>query len=95
MNLTGWAMAIELNEIKQRLNNQDNRATHHPIYVVFQKKGNGDEFVTVCFTYQGCKDYLAVNGHNLNQPFIYVHSLFRNSEMLSIREFLKGDDKDD
>ncbi|EKG4879620.1 ead/Ea22-like family protein [Escherichia coli] len=31
-----------------------------------------DEFVTCCFTEQGCKDYLAANGHNLRLPFIYV-----------------------
>nr|EHA7563195.1 ead/Ea22-like family protein [Escherichia coli] len=35
-----------------------------------------DEFVTCCFTEQGCKDYLAANGHNLRLPFIYVKSGF-------------------
>ncbi len=38
-----------------------------------------DDFVTCCFTEQGCKDYLACNGHNLRLPFIYVKSGFRNA----------------
>lgn len=49
-----------------------------------------DEFVTCCFTEQGCKDYLASNGHNLRLPFIYVNSGFRNSEFISIRNWLAG-----
>ncbi|MEX2986859.1 hypothetical protein [Serratia fonticola] len=44
-----------------------------------------DRFVTACFTEQGCKDYLAVNGHNLRRPFIYAAGSFRNSEYQSIR----------
>ncbi|EON4697453.1 ead/Ea22-like family protein, partial [Escherichia coli] len=47
-----------------------------------------DEFVTCCFTEQGCKDYLAVNGHNLRLPFIYVKSGFRNAEYIGIRNWL-------
>ncbi|HAW3494334.1 TPA: ead/Ea22-like family protein [Escherichia coli] len=49
-----------------------------------------DEFVTCCFTEQGCKDYLAVNGHNLRLPFIYVNSGFRNAEYIGIRNWLAG-----
>lgn len=45
-----------------------------------------DVFETACFTEEGANDYLRINGHNLRQPFIYVHSLFRNNEMLCIRE---------
>lgn len=45
-----------------------------------------DVFETACFTEEGAKDYLRINGHNLRQPFIYVHSLHRNNEMISIRE---------
>lgn len=44
-----------------------------------------DEFVTCCFTEQGCKDYVAANGHNLRLPFIYVKSGFRNAEYIGIR----------
>lgn len=49
-----------------------------------------DEFVTCCFTEQGCKDYLAVNGHNLRLPFIYVNGGFRNAEYIGIRNWLAG-----
>jgi hypothetical protein len=47
-----------------------------------------DEFVTGCFTEQGCKDYLACNGHNLRLPFIYVKSGFRNAEYIALRNWL-------
>ncbi|HAY5884832.1 TPA: ead/Ea22-like family protein [Shigella flexneri] len=49
-----------------------------------------DEFVTCCFTEQGCKDYLAANGHNLRSPFIYVNGGFRNAEYIGIRNWLAG-----
>lgn len=48
------------------------------------------EFVTVCFTEQACKDFIAANGHNLNEPRIYASSAYRNREMIAIREFLKS-----
>ena len=48
------------------------------------------EFVTVCFTEQGCEDYIEANGHNLNEPRIYAVSAYRNREMIAIREFLKS-----
>lgn len=47
-----------------------------------------NEFVTACFTEQGCKDYLNANGHNLRHPFIYVFSAHRNAEFIAIREWL-------
>lgn len=47
-----------------------------------------DEFVTACFTEKGCNDYLALNKHNLKKPYIYTESLFRNHEMLSIRDYI-------
>lgn len=47
-----------------------------------------DEFVTACFTEQGCKDFLAINGHNLKKPFIYAASLYRNREMIDLRNWL-------
>lgn len=49
-----------------------------------------DDFVTCCFTEQGCKDYLACNGHNLRLPFIYVKSGFRNAEFIGVRNWLAG-----
>lgn len=50
-----------------------------------------DQFETACFTEQGCKDYLAANGHNLRKPYIYANSLFRNWEMLELRKMLMAD----
>lgn len=48
------------------------------------------EFVTACFTEQGCKDFIAVNGHNLKDPRIYADSGWRNAEWIAIREYLMG-----
>jgi hypothetical protein len=46
------------------------------------------EFVTACFTEQGCKDYIALNGHNLREPRIYVESAHRNHEWQAVRALL-------
>jgi len=46
------------------------------------------EFVTACFTEQGCKDYIARDGHNLNEPRIYAAGSYRNSEFRAIRNWL-------
>lgn len=46
------------------------------------------EFVTACFTEQGCKDYLRINGHNLNEPRIYAEGSYRNHEFRQVRDFL-------
>lgn len=47
-----------------------------------------DEFVTACFTEQGCKDFLAIQGHNLRRPFIYAAGSFRNREFQSLRTLM-------
>lgn len=47
-------------------------------------------FVTACFTEEGCKDYIASNGHNLTEPRIYAASAYRNREMIAIRGLLKS-----
>ncbi len=46
------------------------------------------EFVTACFTEQGCKDFIAINGHNLKEPRIYAEGSFRNEEFRSLRKTL-------
>ena len=49
------------------------------------------ETVQTCFTEQGCKRYLELDGHNLRRHHgvrIYAESFRRNAEMLEIREFL-------
>ncbi|MBN3145329.1 Lar family restriction alleviation protein [Pectobacterium brasiliense] len=47
-----------------------------------------DEFVTACFTEQGCEDYLSLNGHNLRQPYIFACGSFRNNEYQTVRNWL-------
>ena len=46
------------------------------------------EFVTACFTEQGCKDYLNTNGHNLKEPRIYAEGSYRNLEYRKVRDYL-------
>jgi hypothetical protein len=46
------------------------------------------EFVTGCLTEQGCKDFIACNGHNLHEPRIYAYSGYRNAEFIAVREWL-------
>lgn len=46
------------------------------------------EFVTGCFTEQGCKDYIAINGHNLHEPRIYAYGSYRNDEFIALRKWL-------
>jgi hypothetical protein len=47
------------------------------------------EFVTACFTEEGCKAYLRSNGHNhRGEKRIYAHSGFRNREWEELRRYL-------
>ena len=46
------------------------------------------EFVTACFTEKGCEDYIAINGHNLNEPRIYADGSYRNAEFREVRKYL-------
>ncbi len=46
------------------------------------------EFVTACFTEQGCKDYIAANGHNIGKSRIYADGSYRNFEYQAVRNFL-------
>lgn len=46
------------------------------------------EFVTACFTEQGCKDYLMLDGHNLGKTRIYAYGSYRNNEYREIRKHL-------
>jgi hypothetical protein len=49
------------------------------------------DFVTACFTEQGCKDYLGRNGHNLHETRIYAYGTYRNAEWHTVRDFLMSD----
>lgn len=46
------------------------------------------EFVTACFTEQGCKDFIRINGHNLKDPRIYAYGSYRNHEWQTVRDHL-------
>jgi len=48
------------------------------------------EFVTACFTRKAAQQYIDSNAHNLHKPYIFVESLYRNSEMVAVRKFLGG-----
>ncbi|MBP5968680.1 hypothetical protein [Pseudomonas iridis] len=49
-----------------------------------------DVFVTACFTEQGCKDFIARDGHNHRRPFIYAFGSYRNGEYQAVRNILKS-----
>lgn len=46
------------------------------------------EFVTACFTEQGCKNYLKINGHNLGKTRIFAAVSHGNAEYRAVRDFL-------
>ena len=46
------------------------------------------EFVTACFTEEGCKALIRANGHNLKEPRIYAYGSWRNAEWQTIRDHL-------
>ncbi len=46
------------------------------------------QFVTACFTEQGCKNYLKIDGHNIGKSRIYAAGSFRNEEYQTVRKML-------
>jgi hypothetical protein len=46
------------------------------------------EFVTACFTEQGCKDFIEADGHNHGELRIYAEGSFRNNEFRRVRNAL-------
>ena len=47
------------------------------------------EFVTACFTEQGCKDYIKANGHNhRGEKRIFAYGGWRNYEWQDVRKHL-------
>jgi len=79
--------AAELEEADDRDTFQDGFTTKG-----YRKVYYRDEYVFVqpFFTEQGAKDYLAINGHNLREPRIYVESGYRNEEWEMIRAHFVG-----
>lgn len=43
------------------------------------------KFIQPFFTEKAAQHYIDSNSHNLTKPYIYVHSLYRNYEMIDIR----------
>ena len=46
------------------------------------------EFVTACFTEQGCKDFIRLDGHNQGETRIYAVGSYRNEEFRTVRNML-------
>jgi hypothetical protein len=89
----------ELAELRHDLNNQDNRMTAHPMYIV-QKYTFGIHawvFNNVFFTQKAAEEYIEENfsGEALDDVRIYVGSGYRNKQWKLLRRFMKGDDRDD
>ncbi len=47
-----------------------------------------DRFVTAHFTEKAAQEYIDIDGHNLERPFIYVTSMRRCYEMIAIRQVI-------
>ncbi|QIF45275.1 hypothetical protein [Aeromonas veronii] len=77
--------ASETTERRLELLRSDGRETGDWVKLAVKEISH---FETACFTEQGCKDFLEIQGHNLCKPFIYATSLFRNREMIALREAL-------
>ena len=58
----------------------------------WQKTGYKDrwEFVTACFTEDGCKSFIEADGHNHGELRIYAAGSYRNHEFRFVRNFLKS-----
>lgn len=44
------------------------------------------EFVTGCLTMEAANSYIECNRHNMTDPRVYVETMYRNREMILIRE---------
>lgn len=49
-----------------------------------------ESFVTTCFTRKAAEEYIASNKHNLRKPYVYVHSAYRNYEMINLMKLFIG-----
>lgn len=47
-----------------------------------------DRFINAHFTEKAANEYIKINGHNLNEPFVFVTSLSGCNEMIEIRKAL-------
>lgn len=85
--IDGDGIVTDADEIK-RLDEEFNRTAAEPGDYIRSAYVDRWEFVTACFTEQGCKDYIAANGHNLKEPRIYVASGYGNAEWQAVRQYL-------
>ena len=82
-----------LYEIGEQILEQDNRCTSDPVFQVMSyKHADGGnvvaEVVDVFFTQAGADEYINHNEHNLNKPFVYIASGWKNKEWIAIRNLL-------
>ncbi len=47
-------------------------------------------FITACLTRDGAERFISANSHRYNGAHVYVNSLYRNAEMIAIRQHLMG-----
>jgi hypothetical protein len=78
----------QLKAIQKNLQEQDNRSTADPLFCVMER----DSFVSAHFTEKAAQEYISINGHNLNKPYIHVISLFQCEEMKAVRNMLLNGD---
>jgi len=85
----------ELQQIRENMLSQDNRATSHPMYVVMEDGRDGHRnVIDVFFTDNAARECISENEHNMRNPYVYVKSGYKNREWQAIRKFLRGDDRD-
>ncbi len=68
-------------------NDSDSITQYNPVV----KKSFHDRFVTVCFTRQAAEEFIKMEGHNLNNPRIYVFGVPRRNIQLTQIVKLMGD----
>jgi len=83
-------------DIGRDIREQDNLATEAPIFVVEEWRRVSPRtsawcFVTVCFTHNGCEEYLREQRHNLGKTRIVAHGSYRNQEWRTVRKHLMGE----
>lgn len=88
----GWVWSVDGDEVTdaEEIKHLDRQFSTGDLSDGARRIGYKDtwEFVTGCFTEQGCEDYIARNGHNLEEPRIYAYGSYRNAEFIALREWL-------
>lgn len=91
-------MMKTIEEIVEDIDDQDNLGTANPIYYVKEKRSKvdqwdnlieWDEVVQPFFSKKEAERYIRSNSHNLNEPFIWVGTAYRNREWIAIQKFLE------